>query len=225
MTFVISPEGSKMTLAMTPKIKLFLADNYSLFLEGLSIILTSSEKFEITGIAHNQRELLAGLKKTTPDILLIDFNLMFQGNIPFIQGLKKDYTNKVLILYDSISLNLLRKLQIDADGFLSKTSNSTELHNTIEEVYQGKKGSFSVKNKYVYSITPFQQELINRYSLTDREVEVIKLIALEFSSIEIANKLCVSEFTVDTYRKNITRKLNARNVASIVNFAHRWDLV
>ena len=210
---------------MTPKIKLFLADSYSLFLEGLSIILTSSEKFEITGIAHNQQELLAGLKRTNPDILLIDFNLMFQGNIPFIQNLKKNYTNKILVLYDSISLNLLKKLQIDADGFLSKTSNSTQLHHTIEEIYQGKKDSFSVKNKDIYSITPFQQELINRYSLTDREVEVIKLIALEFSSIEIAKKLCVSEFTVDTYRKNITRKLNARNVASIVNFAHRWELI
>ncbi|RFS15362.1 response regulator transcription factor [Emticicia sp. C21] len=225
MNFVSLTEGSKMTLAMTPKTKLFLADSYSLFLEGLSIILASSEKFEITGIAHNQQELLAGLKKTTPDILLIDFNLIFQGNIPFIQNLKGNYANKILILYDSISLNLLKKLQIDADGFLPKTSNSTQLHNTIEEVHQGKKNCFSFKNNYVYSITPFQQELINRYSLTDREVEVIKLIALEFSSFEIANKLCVSEFTVDTYRKNITRKLNARNVASIVNFAHRWELV
>jgi DNA-binding NarL/FixJ family response regulator len=214
-----------MALAMTPKIRLFLADTYSLFLEGLSIILTSSEKFEITGIAHNHQELLAGLKKITPDILLVDFNLMFQGNLPFIQNLKKDYANKILILYDSISMNLLKRLQIDADGFLSKTSSSSELYHIIHEVYQGKKNNFTVKNKYVYSITPFQQELINRYSLTDREVEVIKLIALEFSSFEIANKLCVSEFTVDTYRKNISRKLNARNVASIVNFAHRWELV
>jgi DNA-binding NarL/FixJ family response regulator len=181
-----------MALAMTHKIKLFLADSYSLFLEGLSIILNSSDKFEITGIALNQQELLAGLKKASPDILLIDFNLLFQGNTPLIQSLKKDYSNKILILYDSISLSLLKKLQIDAEGLLSKTSNSSELYRTIQEIYQGEKCSFTLKNKYVYSITPFQQELVNRYSLTDREVEVIKLIALEFSSIEIANKLCVS---------------------------------
>lgn len=73
--------------------------------------------------------------------------------------------------------------------------------------------------------TEYQHELVARYSLTTRELEVIRLIALEFLSAEIAEKLCVSEFTVDTYRKNITRKLNARNVASIVNFAHRWQLV
>ncbi|WP_165372158.1 response regulator transcription factor [Emticicia agri] len=210
---------------MTPKIKIFLADSYSLFLEGLSIILASSEKFEITGIAQNQQELLTGLKNNTPDILLIDFNLFFQGNVPFVQHLKKVYTNKVLILYDSISLNLLKKWQIAADGFLAKTSDSNELYHTIQEIYQGNKNSLIIKNNYVYSDTPFQQELINRYSLTNREVEVIKLIALEFSSIEIAHKLCVSEYTVDTYRKNIARKLNARNVAGIVNFAHRWELI
>ncbi|MBA4853235.1 response regulator transcription factor [Emticicia sp. BO119] len=210
---------------MTYKIKLFLADSYSLFLEGLSIILNSSDKFEITGFALNQQELLAGLKNNSPDVLLLDFNMLFQVNTAFAQDLKKEYANKILILYDSISLSLLKKLQIDAEGFLSKTSSSHELYDCIQEIYRGKKNGFSVKNKYVYSITPFQQELVSRFSLTDREVEVIKLIALEFSSMEIANKLCVSEFTVDTYRKNISRKLNARNVASIVNFAHRWELI
>lgn len=221
----ITPEGSKMALAMTFKIKLFLADSYSLFLEGLSIILTSSEKFEIVGYANNQQELLAGLKINLCDILLVDYNLLYQGGIPLIQDLKRNYPNKILILHDSISLAQLKKLQNDVDGFLSKVSNSTDLHHKIQEIFQGKKIKSSTQNKYVYSLTPLQQELISKYRLTNRELEVIKLIALEFSSIEIAHKLCVSEFTVDTYRKNITRKLNARNVASIVNFAHRWELV
>lgn len=210
---------------MSFKIKLFLADSYSLFLEGLSIILSSSEKFEIVGYAHNQQELLNSLKKHSFDILLIDYSLLFQGNISFISDLKRNYTGKILVLHGSLSLIQLKKIQTDVDGFLSKGANSTDLHLKIQEVFQGKKIKTPVRNNYVYSITPLQQELISKYRLTNREVEVIKLIALEFSSVEIAHKLCVSEFTVDTYRKNITRKLNARNVASIVNFAHRWELI
>lgn len=210
---------------MTFTIKLFLADSYSLFLEGLSIILSSSAKFEIVGYAQNQQDLLKGLKKNSCDILLIDYNLLFQGDMPFLRDLKRNYHNKILVLHDSIGLTQLKKIETDVNGFLSKVSNSTDLYQKIQEIFQGKKTISSIRNKYVYSITPLQQELISKYRLTNREVEVIKLIALEFSSIEIANKLCVSEFTVDTYRKNITRKLNARNVASIVNFAHRCELI
>jgi DNA-binding NarL/FixJ family response regulator len=145
--------------------------------------------------------------------------------MPFILDLKRNYHNKILVLHDSIGLSQLKKIENDVNGFLSKVSNSAELYHKIQEVFQGKKHTSSPRNKYVYSITPLQQELISKYRLTNREVEVIKLIALEFSSMEIAHKLCVSEFTVDTYRKNITRKLNARNVASIVNFAHRCELI
>lgn len=210
---------------MTFKIKLFLADSYSLFLEGLSIILTSSEKFEIVGLARNQQDLLTALRNNPCDVLLIDYNLLFQGNMPFIQDLKRNYHNKILVLHDSIGLSQLKRIETDVNGFLSKVSDSTDLYHKIQEIFQSKKHISSPRNKYVYSITPLQQELISKYRLTNREVEVIKLIALEFSSIEIAHKLCVSEFTVDTYRKNITRKLNARNVASIVNFAHRCELI
>jgi DNA-binding NarL/FixJ family response regulator len=219
------PEGSKMALAMTFKIKLFLADSYSLFLEGLSIILTSSEKFEVVGCALNQHDLLTSLKKNVFDILVIDYNLLFQGDMPFIRDLKRNYHNKILVLHDSEGLSQLKKIENEVNGFLSKVSNSTDLYHKIQEIFQAKKHTPSSRSTYVYSITPLQQELISKYRLTNREVEVIKLIALEFSSIEIAHKLCVSEFTVDTYRKNITRKLNARNVASIVNFAHRCELI
>ncbi len=210
---------------MNPKIKLFLADSYQLFAEGLSMMLALSDNFQIVGIANNNRDLLISLQKSPCDILIIDANFFFQGDLTLQKTLKDIYTGKILILHDSISTSCLKKISAIADCFVSKCSNQHYLLECINKVYNGLKVKLLKESLFSSLSTEYQHELVARYSLTTREIEVIRLIALEFLSAEIAEKLCVSEFTVDTYRKNITRKLNARNIASIVNFAHRWQLV
>jgi DNA-binding NarL/FixJ family response regulator len=215
---------------MNPKAKLFIADSYFLFVEGLSLMLSSSDDFEVVGVARNAQETLHELQKTTCDVLLIDANFYFQGNPKLMQQLDEIHVGKTLVLHDSMSVNCLKKIEGKVDGFISKIATRYQLFDKTLAIHRGEK---SKKPKYQvggvspfsYITTTYQQELVNRYALTPRELEVIRLIALEFLSAEIASKLCVSEFTVDTYRKNITRKLNARNVVSIVNFAHRWQLV
>lgn len=215
----------KTTVAMNPKVKLFLADGYQLFAEGLSMMLALSDNFQIIGIASNNRDLINSLQKTTCDILIIDANFFFQGNLSLQKKLKEIHTGKILILHDSIGTSCLKKIAAIADCFVSKSSNQQYLLDCIEKVSNGSKIKLAKESLFGSLSTEYQHELVARYSLTTREIEVIRLIALEFLSAEIAEKLCVSEFTVDTYRKNITRKLNARNVVSIVNFAHRWQLI
>lgn len=210
---------------MKPKVKLFLADSYFLFVEGLSMMLATSDDFEVVGMARNAKETLQLLQKNDCDVLLIDANFYFQGNLKFDQDLEKIYQGKILVLHDSMSVNCLRKIENKVNGFVSKLATRYQLFDSILSVYNDSISKKAKTQSFLQINHSFQEELINRYQLTIREVEVIRLIALEFLSSEIATKLCVSEFTVDTYRKNITRKLNARNVASIVNFAHRWQLV
>lgn len=210
---------------MHPKIKLFLADSYQLFAEGLSMMLALSNNFQIVGIASNNQDLINSLQKSTYDVLIIDANFFFQGDLTLQKKLKDTYEGKILILHDSIATSRLKKISAFADCFVSKCSNQTHLIECINKIHNGMKIKLSKESLFSSLSTEYQQELVNRYSLTIREIEVIRLIALEFLSAEIADKLCVSEYTVDTYRKNITRKLNARNVVSIVNFAHRWQLV
>ncbi len=210
---------------MHPKIKLFLADSYQLFAEGLSMMLALSDNFQIIGIASNNQDLINSLQKLSCDVLIIDANFFFQGDLTLQKRLKDTYSGKILILHDSIATSCLKKISSFADCFVSKCSNQTHLIECIIKTHNGLKIKLSKKSLFSSLSTEYQQELIARYSLTIREIEVIRLIALEFLSAEIADKLCVSEYTVDTYRKNITRKLNTRNVASIVNFAHRWQLI
>lgn len=210
---------------MKPKIKLFLADSYFLFIEGLAMMLASSDDFEVVGMARNAQETLHELQKTKADVLLIDANFFFQGNPKFMQELGEIHAGKTLVLYDSMSVNCLKKIENKVDGFISKSTNRYQLFDKIIAINEGSKMPQFKSSGFSSTNATFQKELAGRYQLTPRELEVIKLIALEFMSAEIAINLCVSEFTVDTYRKNITKKLNARNVASIVNFAHRWQLV
>lgn len=210
---------------MKPKIKLFLADSYFLFIEGLAMMLASSDDFEVVGMARNAQETLHELQKTKADVLLIDANFFFQGNPKFMQELGEIHAGKTLVLYDSMSVNCLKKIENKVDGFISKSTTRYQLFDKIIAINEGSKVPQFKSSGFSSTNATFQKELAGRYQLTPRELEVIKLIALEFMSAEIAINLCVSEFTVDTYRKNITKKLNARNVASIVNFAHRWQLV
>ncbi|AXE21794.1 hypothetical protein DR864_28385 (plasmid) [Runella rosea] len=216
---------SHQAVAMTPPIKIFLADANFLFIEGLSVMLSTIADFELAGMTRNASETLHQVQQVQNDIILVDANFFFQGHCTFGQHLREVHRGKILVLHDAISVSCLKKITSLADGFLSKTASRHQLCDSILAVVEGRfikqiKGSlFASLN------STFQQELVSRYELTPREVEVIRLIALEFLSVEIAQKLCVSEHTVDTYRKNITKKLNVRNVAGIVNFAHRWQLV
>lgn len=194
-------------------------------MEGLAMIFSSSDEFEVVGMARNTQETLHELQKTNCNVLLIDASFYFQGNPKLPQQLSEVHSGKTLVLHDSVSVTCLKKIEDKVDGFISKVATRYQLFDAIQAIDAGIKSNKSKNQSFSYINTDFQQELINRYALTTRELEVIRLIALEFLSAEIATKLCVSEFTVDTYRKNITKKLNARNVASIVNFAHRWRLV
>jgi DNA-binding NarL/FixJ family response regulator len=210
---------------MHSKVKLFLADSYFLFVEGLSMMLASSDDFQVVGMARNAQEMLHELQKTPCKVLLIDANFFFQGDTKFDQRLKEIHHGKILVLQDAMSITCLKKIENKVDGFISKSATRHQLFDSIQRIYNGETSKKTKTQSFSQINATFQQELVSRYALTPREVEVIRLIALEFLSSEIATKLCVSEFTVDTYRKNITKKLNARNVASIVNFAHRWQLV
>ncbi len=212
-------------LAKKTKIKLFLADSYFLFVEGLTLMLAKSTDFEVVGTARNANETLHELRQVACDVLVIDANFFFQGNVQLDAQIREIHTRKILVLHDAMSPTCLRKIEKQVDGFTPKSASQQQFFDSIYRVHEKSKMKRQATQAFSQINTTFQQELVTRYSLTPREVEVIRLIALEFLSIEIANKLCVSEFTVDTYRKNITKKLNARNVASIVNFAHRWQLV
>lgn len=142
------------------------------------------------------------------------------------QKVKKKFPNiKILALSVSYDVSIVHDL-IDAgiSGFIIKTIGRDELIEAIKTIAQGNiYFSREVSNEILRSLSNKSEE--ETYHLTDREIEIVKLIAQEFSNAEIADKLCISERTVETHRKNIYRKTNTKTIVGLIKYAVEHKLI
>jgi len=221
-------------------IRTVIADDHQLFTEGLKNILRRTDKFEfqIIGEAENGRDLLPILKRTYPDLLLLDLNMPEADGLDVLDSIRENYTDmKILALtmYDEAKL-VKSAFKAGVDGYILKNSDPYELLNAIEEVLKGKtyigvgvhlvgaraNGTTFMADK---ERSKFEDKFIQKYNLTKREIEILKLISQAFSNKEIAQELFISDQTVSVHRKNIMRKLNVSNIAGLIKIAYDNSIV
>jgi DNA-binding NarL/FixJ family response regulator len=221
-------------------IRTVIADDHQLFTEGLKNILRRTDKFEfqIIGEAENGRDLLPILKRTYPDLLLLDLNMPETDGLDVLDTIRDNYEDmKILALtmYDEAKL-VKSAFKAGVDGYILKNSDPYELLNAIDEVLKGKtyigvgvqlvgarangKTFMADKEK-----GKFEDKFIQKYNLTKREIEILKLISQAFSNKEIAQELFISDQTVSVHRKNIMRKLNVSNIAGLIKIAYDNSIV
>ncbi len=210
------------------KKRIILADDHQLLREGVRTILKDIDSVEIIAEVANGKDLLTLLNSIRPDLVLLDLNMPGQDGLNCLSTIKQLYSSvKVLVLTNYNQPELIEQVRkMNADGFLIKDSSSTELKQVVLDVLNGEK-YFQI-NKAT-SEQPRSEHFIDdftrKYQLTKREIDIIRLICNELSSKEIASELFLSEFTVNTHRKNIFRKLNVKNVAGLMNFAKENNIV
>lgn len=221
-------------------IRTVIADDHQLFTEGLKNILRRTDKFEfqIIGEAENGRDLLPILKRTYPDLLLLDLNMPEADGLDVLDSIRENYSDmKILALtmYDEAKL-VKSAFKAGVDGYILKNSDPYELINAIEEVLKGKtyigvgvqlvgaraNGTTFMADK---ERSKFEDKFIQKYNLTKREIEILKLISQAFSNKEIARELFISDQTVSVHRKNIMRKLNVSNIAGLIKIAYDNSIV
>ncbi|WP_231458561.1 response regulator transcription factor [Pedobacter sp. Leaf132] len=212
---------------MEPKIKIIVVDDHKLFLEGLCVLLSKQKNFEVIGKASNGKEALHLLNSFQPDVLIMDLNMpIMDGQIASEKVINLYPFLKILVLsmYNTVTLNAdLKKLGIK--GYLPKDTDSELLFSVINDIYDG-------KTYFKQPLEPclpnneftFSDGFLKKHNLTHREVEILKLIGNNFSSSQIATKLYISIFTVDTHRKNMIQKLNVDNKNGLLNFAKENNL-
>jgi DNA-binding NarL/FixJ family response regulator len=205
-----------------------LADDHQLLREGVRTILKDLDTIHITAEVTNGTDLLTHLKSHRPDLVLLDLNMPGQDGLNCLSVIKELYPSvKVLVLTNYNQSELIDQVKkMNADGFLVKNSSSAELKEAVVDVLNGHK-RFHQSKPVEKSSEPshFVDDFSRKYQLTKREIEIIRLICKELSSKEIATELFLSEFTVNTHRKNIFKKLNVKNVAGVVNFAKANNLL
>ncbi len=207
-------------------INIAIADDHQLVIDGLQSILQDVADFHIKGIAHNGEEALRLVDVLKIDVLLMDVDMPVMDGIKATKQIKKEFPEtKVLILTMHDEKSIIKMLmEIGADGYLLKNSSQEELSLAIKNVASGKK-HFS--SEVTMALLKPDTEVVNDnlQDLTEREIEILRLVAEGYSNKEIGEKLFISHRTVDTHRTNLMKKLDVRNIAGLIRFGLKNGLV
>jgi len=213
------------------KIKVLIADDHALFREGIQALLSKCQDIEVVGEASNGEESIERAKELKPDIVLMDVAMPGLGGLEATLELKKIAPEvKILVLtqYDNQEY-LYRFLKAGVSGYVLKRGAGAELVSAIRAVYKG--GTFlhpdlapAVIEGYLGGHQPSHQD--DPYeALTDREKQVLKLVAEGQTNKEIAEALAISVKTAMAHRANIAEKLGIHNRAELVKFALQRGII
>lgn len=213
---------------MNSAIKVILADDHVLMREGIRQLLEFDGNIEVVAEANDGEECLEIINKKKADILLLDINMPKKNGIEVLEYIKKNNNNiKVLILtvHNEVEY-LLRAIDIGVDGYILKDSESSELKKAINAIMMG-------ENYIQPNLIPaLNNRLVNRDndkskidSLTDRELEVLVLVANGMFNKEIADHLKISERTVKNHISSIFKKISVSDRTQAAVFAIKNDLI
>ena len=203
------------------KLNVLLADDHPIVTEGLEVVLSAHAEINVLDALLNGEEVLRYVDTHEVDMVVLDINMPVMDGITCARQLKLDHPQvKVIILTMYAQKSFVEEIvKIGIDGCLLKSNTGKELYEAIKRVMSGK--------PYYDRLTSFDSpaEEIKQFKLSKREIEVIKHISGGLTSLMIAEKLFISEFTVQTHRRNIMRKLRIKNGAQLIQFAHDNGLI
>jgi len=212
-------------------LRIVLAEDHTILREGLRALLSADPNFEIIGEAQNGREAVRCVEKLEPDLLLMDLSMPRMSGMDAIREIKRRYPEvKIIALtVHKTEEYLLTTLKAGADGYVLKDATHEELVMAIKNVMRGKSYlSPGVSEKVIEGYLSGRES--NRSAspwetLSQREREVLKLIAEGFKNKEIAEDLCISLKTVEKHRANLMKKLDLHNAATLTVYAVQKGLV
>lgn len=209
-------------------IKVMITDDHAMIREGLKSIIEFDENIRVVEEAGSGQECLDKLNAANPDILLLDINMPEMSGIETLGLLmKRKRRPRVLMLtVHNETEYLVKAVDMGADGYILKDSDSHELNRAIHCVYNG--------DKFIQpSLIPFlNSKLIARDMdrdkievLSNRELEVLKLVAAGYSNKDISDKLCISERTVKNHLSNVFKKIECSDRTQAAVFCIRNGVV
>jgi len=207
-------------------IKLLIADDHNILREGIVSLLQPEEAFEVCGTVANGYEVIEFVGKHNIDVCLLDINMPGLDGLDTARWLKeKKPAVKIIMLTTYNDPEIISELvHIGVSGYLLKNSDKQELAEAIHRVMKGRH-YFSAEVEDIILKGLSEKKTPGVIMLTDREQEVIKLLAKEYTNEKIASELHISYRTVETHRKNIMQKTKSHNLAGLLKFAYNKGLV
>ena len=209
------------------KIRIAIVDDHQIVIDGITALLEDHPGFDIVASTVSPVQILSLLKENPVDILLTDIVMPELTGQQLAKKVRQEFPDvKILALSMSGQGDIVSEMINDSDiaGYVLKNIGKEELSAAIEKIASG--------GIYFSEQVLDELERISRVRkqneevhLTQREIEIIRLIEKEMSNKEIADTLCISERTVETHRKNIFRKTKLNSVVGLVKYAYEHALI
>jgi two-component system, NarL family, nitrate/nitrite response regulator NarL len=209
---------------MGSAIKLLIVDDHRIVLDGLKSLFDQDDQFEIIGLASSAEEALRFLQNRMPDILLTDYRLPGLNGLELAMVVKQKFPSikRVILSMHDEALLVKQILKEGIDGYLLKSIQQSELKMALHQIMDGfPYVSPEITRMVLSDLNNSQSEEL----LSERERQVLNLIAKECSNKQIAEKLFISERTVETHRKNIFRKTNTTSLVGLIKYAFANNLI
>lgn len=214
--------------------RIFLVDDHQIFRDSLRLLFSFESDIEVVGEASNGKKLLEALENIVvqPDIILMDISMGEMNGVETSHLIKQKYPNiKILILSTNADWqSIMGTLEAGVNGYLLKSAGKNEVLMALRAVNEGSSYfssdvSAQIVSQLQQKAQPNQPKTKPSEKLSDREIEILSLIAKEYSSPQIGEKLFISPRTVDSHRRNMLDKLGLKNTAGLVRYAIEHGLV
>ncbi|GJH43377.1 response regulator [Pasteurella canis] len=207
---------------MLEKTKVLIIDDHPLMRRGIKQLMELEDDFEVVADAGSGSEGITLALQTQPDLIILDLNMKGLSGLDTLKALRAEGIDaRVLILTVSdLKSDIFTLIDAGADGYLLKDTEPDTLLNQIKRIAQGE---IILSDSIKHALLERQTTIDPMYSLTDREMDVLRLIATGLSNKQIAGQLFISEETVKVHIRNLLRKLNvhSRVAATVLYFEHK----
>lgn len=205
-------------------IKVFITDDHYMVVEGIRSLLAGEGDVELIGSASNVESCKTFLKIQRPDVLLLDINLPDGNGVDLCKELKQKYPEMAILGLSTFNQASYIKEMMNngASGYVLKNAGRKEL---TEAIHLASIGKTYMAFDVAKTLHAAEHRVAENIVLGRREKDVLELIKDGFTNGEIASKLFLSIHTVDTYRKSLLSKLDARNTADLIRKAFRHKLI
>ncbi len=219
---------------MSDVIRIIIADDHNLFIDGLKRVLSESEEFnfQLVGTATSGLEVIRLVKINKPHIVFLDLNMPGKDGLAVLEEIRtwnKEIKIVVVTMYDEAKI-VKAAIKAGCKGYILKMYGKNELFMAVEsilsgETYIGKGIDFDSQGMPKKDNVRFNDSFIRKHKLTKRELEILLHISDALSNKEIGKKLFISDQTVSVHRKNIMRKLGVSNTAGLIKAAYENSLI
>jgi DNA-binding NarL/FixJ family response regulator len=199
-------------------LKIYIVDDHQMLIDGLKALLADEKTISLVGENTSAKRALSEIGEYRPDIVLTDINMPEMDGIELTKEIKKQQPEiKVIALSmygerETIS----DMLKAGVSAYILKNTGKQELLKAIDKVASG--GTFFSDEVSAEMMRVYPEQAAKEIALSQREIEVIELIAKEYTNARIAEALFISERTVETHRKNIFRKTDTKSVLGLLKY-------